>query len=87
MPTLDPPLTPHELAVVRVAAGLSRAEIAEQLGVSLAYVGHWETGTRPVPARQAVAIVRLARRQGVTVAREGRGGRVLALRVRRNTRR
>jgi putative molybdopterin biosynthesis protein len=54
---------------IRHAAGLSRADIAQELGVTPAAVGHWELGRR-VPRRDlAAGYARLLRELAEAVTR------------------
>jgi DNA-binding transcriptional regulator YiaG len=52
----------------REAAGLSRAEFAEALGVSRQTVGNWETGRVKPTAEHALAYGRLLARLGKKAA-------------------
>ena len=49
------------LRAIRQRAGLSRAEVAERLGISVCYVSAIENGTRRITAAIAAAYERLAR--------------------------
>jgi transcriptional regulator with XRE-family HTH domain len=46
-------VTEHPFAAYRKAKGLSRAEIAQQLGITEAMVGHIERGVRKASAERA----------------------------------
>ncbi|MDH6141008.1 transcriptional regulator with XRE-family HTH domain [Kitasatospora sp. GP30] len=43
---------PDERRRIREAAGLSRRELADAIGVTRQAVGHWETGARQTPRGQ-----------------------------------
>jgi DNA-binding transcriptional regulator YdaS (Cro superfamily) len=51
-------MTPLERAIK--AAG-SQAKLAEQLGIDHTNVSHWVRGTKPLPDKHKLAIVRLTR--------------------------
>lgn len=55
----------QQLARLRKAQGLTQAQLADRVGTSETYIGHWETGYRrpSYPMRKA-----LARALGVTLA-------------------
>src|SRR5271169_5699617 len=46
----DPPGGPKYIAGIRVALGLTQAELAAQLGVTYSTVSKWESGARRVTA-------------------------------------
>jgi len=47
------------LRAARTEGGITQRDLAQQLGISLAAVSHWELGTRPVPCAWAVACARV----------------------------
>jgi transcriptional regulator with XRE-family HTH domain len=46
----------HGLRPLRLQASLSRAQLAEKIGVSVATIAHWECGRRGLPARRITPI-------------------------------
>lgn len=58
-----------DIASIRKALGLTQAEFAERLGVSVGYVGHLETGVRKPSLKLAAQIERLGGVSGLVEAR------------------
>ena len=56
MPPQQSPFAPESLTAARLASGLSRAAVAEQLGVHRQRVYDWETGVSTPHARQVPAL-------------------------------
>lgn len=55
---MDAPAPTHPLVQFREARRLSRAELAELLGLTVAMVGHVERGVRKIRAETALRIER-----------------------------
>ena len=48
------PLTPKELRTRRLAAGMTRRQLASKLGISESIVAAWEAGEAPIDLPEAV---------------------------------
>lgn len=62
---MDAPVRPHPLLQFRETRRLSRADLAELLGLTVAMVGHVERGVRKIRAETAL---RIERERGVPAA-------------------
>jgi DNA-binding XRE family transcriptional regulator len=62
---------PRPLREARLRASLSQAQLADLVGVRRCYIGHLETGYKPVPSlRKGAQIVRALRQSGIEVTLE-----------------
>ena len=62
------PMTPHELRARRLHLGMSRDQLAHNLGVPIDEVAEWEDGTRPI--KVPAAIEQVLRQQESRVRRD-----------------
>jgi DNA-binding transcriptional regulator YiaG len=51
--SLDAPLGPDELKLIRIASHLTQMDLARLLGVTQSIVHKWEVGQKPIPQRRA----------------------------------
>lgn len=51
--SLDAPLSPDELKLIRIASHLTQMDLARLLGVTQSIVHKWEVGQKPIPHRRA----------------------------------
>lgn len=58
-----------DIGSLRRGMGLTQAEFAKELGVSMAYVGHLETGVRKPSIKLAAKIEKLTGVYGLVAAR------------------
>ncbi len=55
-----PSASPKDMAVLRLAAGLTQQQLAVRMGVAIRTVQHWEAGTRKPPASAVIVLTLLS---------------------------